>query len=178
MPDKDPRIVFDAVSLIVGIIIGAIAWTAFTVSVSFIDSDSRLVLDDPSVEAAIASRIEPVGHVMLLDSEELAAARAATLTQPDAATGGVTTPLTGREVYEQMCMACHSPAGAATGAPTIGDGDAWANRVAQGMDTLIEHALNGFTGDIGEMPAKGGFTSLSDDEVISAVQYMVDQLDD
>ncbi len=30
--------------------------------------------------------------------------------------------------------------------PALGDGDAWAARIAQGMDTPIDHALQGFSG--------------------------------
>jgi cytochrome c len=44
------------------------------------------------------------------------------------------------------------------------------------MDTLTEHALNGYTGDSGYMPPKGGQVNLSDDEVIAAIEYMLEQL--
>ena len=37
------------------------------------------------------------------------------------------------------------------------------------MDTLFDHAINGFKG----MPAKGGNASLSDEAVEAAVEYMV-----
>jgi cytochrome c5 len=63
------------------------------------------------------------------------------------------------------------------GAPVIGDADAWADRVAQGIDTLTEHALNGFQGNSGFMPAKGGRLDFADEEVIAAMRYMLDQLD-
>lgn len=83
-------------------------------------------------------------------------------------------PLTGEQVYRNVCSACHSPPGAG-GAPALGNAEAWAPRIAQGMDTLIEHALKGFVGKAGVMPRKGERPDLSDDEVISAVQYMVEQ---
>ena len=38
-----------------------------------------------------------------------------------------------------------------------------------------DHAINGFTGSLGYMPAKGGRVDLSDEEVADAVQYMVDE---
>ena len=79
----------------------------------------------------------------------------------------------GQKVYEANCKACHG-AGIA-GAPKLGDKAAWADRIAQGMDTLDKNAINGFTGKTGTMPAKGGNASLSDAEVKAAVQYMVDQ---
>ena len=46
-------------------------------------------------------------------------------------------------------------------------------RVAQGSDTLYDHAINGFTGAAGFMPQKGGRLDLSDQEVRDAVDYMV-----
>lgn len=79
----------------------------------------------------------------------------------------------GQKVYQQACASCHK-AGIA-GAPKTGDIEAWADRIAQGMDILNEHAINGFKGSKGMMPAKGGRASLSDDDVVSAVAYMVEQ---
>jgi cytochrome c5 len=92
-------------------------------------------------------------------------------------TGGVIDSLdpaqvaTGKTIYSKNCMACHS-AGVA-GAPGISDAVAWEPRIAQGMDTLNDHAVNGFTGSHGVMPPRGGFATLNDDEVEAAVAYMV-----
>ena len=79
----------------------------------------------------------------------------------------------GAAVYNSGCMACHD-AGVA-GSPKTGDKDAWADRIAQGMDLLYEHAIVGFQGETGFMPPKGGFAHLSDDDVKLAVDYMVEQ---
>ncbi|MBS0316947.1 MAG: cytochrome c5 family protein, partial [Proteobacteria bacterium] len=51
----------------------------------------------------------------------------------------------------------------------------WGPRIAQGKDVLYKHALEGFTGAKGTMPARGANPSLTDDEVKAAVNYMVDQ---
>jgi cytochrome c len=83
-------------------------------------------------------------------------------------------PMTGQQVYKNVCIACHSPPGVG-GAPAFGSLEAWAPRIAQGMDTLIDHALHGFTGDTGVMPKKGERPDLSDEEIIGAVKYMVEQ---
>ena len=40
---------------------------------------------------------------------------------------------------------------------------------------LNQHALEGYQGDAGYMPPKGGRVDLSDDEIIAAVQYLVDE---
>ena len=77
----------------------------------------------------------------------------------------------GEDIYKQVCFACHD-AGVA-GAPKIGDKAAWEARIAKGNDTLYKHSIEGFTGDAGAMPPKGGRTDLSDDAVKSAVDYMV-----
>ena len=68
---------------------------------------------------------------------------------------------------------CHA-AGVA-GAPKPGDKADWGPRIAQGNDTLYKHALEGFTGSKGSMPARGGSTTLPDDAVKAAVDYMTAQ---
>lgn len=77
----------------------------------------------------------------------------------------------GKSVFAKTCAMCHA-AGVA-GAPKPGDKDDWGPRIAQGKDTLYKHALEGFTGKKGMMPARGSNPALSDDEVKSAVDYMV-----
>jgi cytochrome c5 len=57
----------------------------------------------------------------------------------------------------------------------LGNAEAWAARIAQGIDVLKDHAINGYQGSAGFMPAKGGRTDLSDEEVASAVDYMVSE---
>jgi cytochrome c5 len=42
------------------------------------------------------------------------------------------------------------------------------------MDTLNDHAINGYQGTDGVMPAKGGNMSLSDGDVVNAVAFMVE----
>ena len=76
----------------------------------------------------------------------------------------------GKGVYGKTCAMCHA-AGVA-GAPRPGDKDDWGPRIAQGKDTLYKHALEGFTGAKGMMPARGGASTLTDDEVKAAVESM------
>lgn len=109
--------------------------------------------NSPEAQVAAAQRIQKVGSVEL----KLAPAARAT-------------PMTGEEAYKSICMSCHD-AGVA-GAPKLGDNGAWGPRIGQGVDTLFKHAIEGFTGTHGVMPAKGGNPDLSDDEVKRAVVYL------
>ena len=77
----------------------------------------------------------------------------------------------GEGVYKAACVACHG-AGIA-GAPKLGDKAAWSTRTAQGKTILYDHAIRGFQGKAGVMPAKGGNTALADADVKAAVDYMV-----
>lgn len=77
----------------------------------------------------------------------------------------------GEKLYNTVCAVCHNIS--LMGAPKLGDKENWAPRIAQGTDTLLSHALEGFQGKIGVMPPKGGNTTLSDEEVKAAVMYMI-----
>ena len=76
----------------------------------------------------------------------------------------------GEEVYQQACEMCHA-AGVA-GAPMTGDVSAWTGRIEQGRDKLLNSAIQG----LGIMPAKGGQSQLSDEEVASAVDFLINQV--
>lgn len=75
----------------------------------------------------------------------------------------------GEAVYKKACAACHD--NGVAGAPKIGDDKTWAPLISDGMDELYDVAINGK----GAMPAKGGHKNLTDAEVKSAVDYMVDE---
>ena len=79
----------------------------------------------------------------------------------------------GKSVYNRTCALCHG-AGIA-GAPKPGDKADWGPRIAQGKDTMYKHAIEGFTGEKGMMPARGGGSTLSDEEVKAAVDFMADK---
>ena len=46
-------------------------------------------------------------------------------------------------------------------------------RAAQGADVLYKHAIEGFTGAAGVMPAKGGNPGLTDEQVKATVDWML-----
>lgn len=80
--------------------------------------------------------------------------------------------IAGKDTYNNACQACHSSGIA--GSPKFGDQNAWSGRIGQGMNVLVSHAINGFSGEDGTMPPKGGRADLSDKQVEQAVAYMVE----
>jgi cytochrome c5 len=97
---------------------------------------------------------------------------AAPQAQAPAATAQVDENLVkGERVYKSTCAMCHGTG--AGGAPMFKSKAEWEPRISQGKETLYEHALKGFNGSKGAMPAKGGNAALPDDEVKAAVDYMV-----
>lgn len=81
----------------------------------------------------------------------------------------------GRLVWSGTCIQCHSTG--LGGAPLIGNEALWSPRVAQGLDVLVAHATQGFYGDVGEMPARGGNPELTDEEVRLAVRFMATRVE-
>ena len=108
---------------------------------------------DPRLRAIVAERIKPVGSV------NVAVANAA----PAA-------PKSGAEIVASACNACHGAG--VLGAPKIGDGAAWQQRLAAagGIDGLTASAIAGKGG----MPPKGG-AMVSDVEIKAAIEHMLDK---
>lgn len=79
--------------------------------------------------------------------------------------------ISGKEVYLQECSLCHNEG--EEGAPALTRKAEWDTRSAKGIDVLIDHAINGFIGEDGKMPARGGTPDLSDAQVAAAVKFMV-----
>jgi cytochrome c5 len=90
------------------------------------------------------------------------------------ATGALLVPAgaladSGEEVVKARCSLCHE--GGAGGAPRIGNRSEWEARAARGKLALYQTALKGKPNTA--MMPRGGFRDLSNDEVMSAVDYMV-----
>ena len=81
-------------------------------------------------------------------------------------------PNVGEQIVNSVCVVCHAQG--INGAPIIGNKKMWSKRLPQGEDVLIEHAINGYE----LMPAKGGSTDLSDEEIAAAVRYMMSQVEE
>ena len=122
----------------------------------------------------VAERVAPVGQVNTSGAAVATggdATKAAELAAAPAAATAAAPADKGKATYDAGCFACHAVG--AGGAPKFGDAAAWADRIAQGKDTLYTHAINGFQGKAGMMPPKGGRPDLADDDVKAAVDYMI-----
>ncbi len=79
----------------------------------------------------------------------------------------------GSMIYQNVCSACHTTG--AGGAPKL-EAPAWAGRLDKGLDGLVANAVNGYQGEAGYMPAKGGRTDLSEEQVKATVEFMIEGL--
>jgi cytochrome c5 len=113
----------------------------------------------PGTEAEIRERTQPVGQLCRAGESCDGLAGVADV----AAAAG----MSGEQVYNTFCFACH-----ATGvseSPLLGDAEAWAPRIAKGLDMLMTNTLNGFN----IMPPKGTCMACSDAELQAAIDYMI-----
>lgn len=124
----------------------------------------NVVAPEPMDAEAIAERLKPVAKENI-GEEQVAEAPAAEETAPAGDDAGGEESV-GKQVVTQVCAVCHSTG--MMNSPKIASAEDWAPRIEKGMDTLYEHAINGFN----MMPARGGNPKLTDDEVKAAVDYM------
>lgn len=76
----------------------------------------------------------------------------------------------GRVVYTTACVVCHQ--NGEMGAPLIGDSANWAMRLkSSSLDGLYRHAIDGFN----SMPPKGACVTCSENDIISAVDYLLNE---
>jgi len=130
------------------------------------------VKNDPSYVAQVEERIRPFGRVAVAGQDNSALTIASPVGAADTVATMLAVPTDGPSLYEVGCTACHGQG--IGGAPKSGDRAAWAPRLAQGTATLYKHALEGYQGKAGVMPAKGGRADVSDDLVKAAVDHMIE----
>lgn len=163
---------FDIFILVIGILV-AITFALFLLARYIAGGTQEAwTLIDSTYQDEVQQRIAPIG-VVAVEGEALpdTGEPAATEELPSAAP--VAVAMTGPQVYNAACLACHG-AGIG-GAPKTGDAGAWAPRIAQGMDLLTEHVINGYQGNAGYMPPKGGRVDLTDEEILAAMTYMLEE---
>jgi cytochrome c5 len=165
---KQGRNSFDMFALVVGAL-AAVAVAIVVLAITMPDLSLRMFATDTEDHRVdVEDRISPLSQVYLPGEEHGAPEPVIAAAEPVAP---VATLLTGPQVYNEACIACHGSG--IGGAPTISDAAAWAPRIAQGISILRERAITGFQGSTGFMPPKGARVDLSDQEINDAVDYMV-----
>jgi cytochrome c5 len=157
-------------SLVIGILVAiAIAIFALARVVASQTQDVQ-VLAEAQYLKSVDKRIQPFEHEAVAGQDNSRLAIKADTTAAPAG-GSAAIPKDGAEVFQQTCSVCHGQGIA--GAPKAGDRAAWAPRIAKGKAVLYQHALQGFQGSAGVMPAKGGRADLSDDLIKAGVDHML-----
>ncbi len=130
-------------------LIGAAVFVLVSSLVHTIQRNSIKGAEDTSMQAAAAdANLAPIGSVNAVDKSIVKPTRS------------------GEEVFNAVCTSCHSAG--VLNAPKVDDKAAWEPRVAQGLKTLLDHALNG----IRSMPARGGDPANTDEEMLNAIVFM------
>lgn len=161
---------FDMYSLVIGVL-AFIALAIFVLAMKMSDlTQGVYTAGTEEYQEAVSARLEPFGKVYL-PGETIPADEPQVATAPSV--NPVATTLSGPQVYNEACIACHG--GGIGGAPMLTDAANWEPRIAQGDETLYSNAINGYQGSAGYMPPKGGRLDLSDEEIIAAVDYMTSE---
>ncbi len=152
--------------IIGGILVGSTIGVLALANVLISDADYA---QEVVIQGNVEDRIKPVGSVhttasskISVDSADTSAATPATPTQQVADAGR-----TAEQLYVKACAVCHTSG--IMNAPRLGDRAGWQPRIARGVEQLYAGAING----IGTMPAKGGRTDYTDQEVKAIVDYML-----
>ena len=151
--DKD---VMANIALVVGVLV-ILAVVIFLVArlMSVIDKNSIKGGEQYAEEkqALVAERLAKVGSVKTASSSPAAAG-------PKAARSA-------KDIVNGVCASCHGTG--VLGAPKLKEAGDWAPRMAQGLPSMVNNAVNG----LNSMPPKGGDATLSEAEIRSAVILML-----
>lgn len=136
------------ISVVAGLLAPLLAIVLIVLLVLSIQKGHKPDASGEADQKATISRIQPVAQLAAVDASAPKVEKS------------------GQEVYDAVCAACHGTG--ALGAPKLNAKGDWSNRLGQGYDTLVKHAIEGIRG----MPPRGGASDLSDAEVARAVAYL------
>lgn len=166
--NQQDRNVIKTLSITIGIL-AFLAIVIWFIAGQVASTDQRTEQDRAALQLAqSATRLAPVGKVVLTGSDAASNDDQQNGNPPVVATE----VLAGADVVNNHCSICHGNPGI-PGSPKIGIQADWQPRYDQGFDTLLDHAINGFTGSSGVMPARGGVADLSDGSIRNAVLSML-----
>jgi len=161
---QEDKAIYKTFGIVMGLLtVGAVIIFAIALFAGSLDTSVQEARVQHEKDRLVA-RLQPVGAVRM-DGD------AAPVTMPRGqAEPAEAVVRTASQIYDSACMACH--AAGVMNAPVTGDEDAWANLLSdKGLDELVYNAINGIRG----MPARGGDSSLSDDDVRNAVVHMLEE---
>ena len=136
----------------IGVVVGSLAGAIIIITAATTKYDFSQVEEPKIVENNTQEDISPVAQVAVANES--------------VTKSGSENSISVDKIIKANCAMCH--AGGLMGAPKIGDVALWAPRIAQGKEMLINNAIKG----IRMMPAKGGNSRLTDEEVAAAVISM------
>ena len=138
--------ILETIGVVVGSLVGGIVIiTSATAKYDFSQPEESKVVENNTQED-----IKPVAQVVVVNE----------------ASPGAENSISADAIIKANCAMCHTTG--LMGSPKIGDAEQWAPRIAQGKEMLINNAIKG----IRMMPAKGGNSRLTDEEVAAAVISM------
>jgi cytochrome c5 len=140
--------ILETIGVVVGSLAGAIIIiTAATAKYDFSKAEKPKIVENNTQED-----ISPVAQVAVANDSVI-----------ESESGN---SISADKIIKANCAMCHTTG--LMGSPKIGDVEQWAPRIAQGKEMLINNAIKG----IRMMPAKGGNSRLTDEEVAAAVISM------
>lgn len=158
MSDAEETAFREMFPLVIGGLVG-LALLFLVAALMIADGDDIYVPPGMTRTEVIAERVAPIGDVNMGGPVVAESA--------DAGAEATGEPRSAEAVYNTVCSACH--ANGTLGAPVFGETPVWQERAQKGMETLVEHSLNGFN----QMPPQKA--AASREEIRSAVQYMLDE---
>ena len=132
-------------------------------AILFMTTGTSIDWDAPSGGDAAAQEADAPAAVAESDAE----APTTTEAKAEVAAVPMVNNVEGINTYATNCYVCHDTG--AAGSPKLGDKTAWSERLAKGDAALYDSAING----VNAMPARGGNSTLSDEAIQAAVDYMV-----
>ena len=175
MSQEQDKIFFRNFSLTLAFI-AAMMVTFYFVADTAVQSKFGLAANDTTtVNTNVEELTKPIGRVVIT-GEELEGVDMQDMVVADTSITDETKGNNGESIYNGLCVNCHGIAALAAMIPQTGDAAAWGPRIEKGIEVLYKNAINGYTGELGMMPAKGGNPALSDEEVKTAVDYIINQI--
>ena len=162
---------FDGFMLLVGVWIGAIAGIILFGNLTVGGGGHEEESSDLSAVDLVDDRIRPIGQVALIGDPDVGVRPVVSVV-----TDTVRAPLSGPQVYNAICYLCHAAPGVG-GAPVLGDSTVWTPRLSQPAELIEDHVINGYQGELGYMPPKGGRLDFTDEEILEAIDFMLEAVE-